>query len=421
MVRTVNQHGFRNFTHVQVRYRIHIGRFHFITLEPAEASTGKVAGLVFTKLLGRSGKRFARLQVLLQGIRKRHHSSGILRRRNRTEQNLRRTHAVFLTAQHARNMPSQLRLYRIRSILTVLQGIKSTFKGGVQLTALKVAKVTALCGRRILRMGFRQKFKAHAQVQRIDQGIGNFTHRIHDCRIGYDRQLDMAQQDAVELLRNGVLVFGKERIHFLFRRIDDTHMALAHAGHLDMSANLLGELVTVLRHANPQLRTNSLFKCRQSRILAGSKLRQVGVHALVHFGIRHHNRVSVDSTQQDLFFNQLVQHILTLIRFRHRVPFGSFLIAVQGIQEFRTHNRLTVHDGGNAFHQHRFSHRKRGHASKYKSNPFGKGLHYFSFSLNTFICEKIGRAFFHSFFRRESTVFWCSTQARVATSSTTSA
>ena len=209
-------------------------------------------------------------------------------------------------------------------------------------------------------MGLRQKFKAHAQVKRVNQGIRNLLHRIHNGRIRQNRKLDVAQKHTVKLLRNRVLVFSKEGIDLLLGRINGTHMTLTHAGQLDVSTNLLRQLITVLRHADSELGTNRLFKSRQIRILASGKLRQMGIHALVDFGIAYHNRVAVNAAEQHLFFDHLVKHILALVRLGHRRAFRSFLESVQIVQEFRTHNRLAIDHRRDPFHQHGFSNGKGG-------------------------------------------------------------
>ena len=202
-------------------------------------------------------------------------------------------------------------------------------------------------------MVLRKQFEFDTQVQAVHQGFGQALHGIHDGGIRFNLQLDMAQLHAVVLPRERILVRLVEKVHFLLGRAHGTHMALAHALRFHMAPDLLRELFAVLRHAHPKLGTDGLLERRHVHVLACRKLAQVRRHALVDFRIAHHDGIAVNAAQQNLFFNQLVEHVLLLLFLGHRSAFGRFLEMVQVVQELRAHNRLPVDNRRNPFHEDR--------------------------------------------------------------------
>ena len=263
-----------------------------------------------------------------------------------------RTHTVFLAAQHTHNVPAQVRLHGDSGILTILQLIQSPLEGRVQKSTLEITQVTAIYGRGILGVVLRKQFKVHAQVQAVNQSLGHLLHRIHNGCIGVNGHLNVAQKNAVVLGRNGILVGLVEGVHLFFGGAYRTHMALANLHKFDVATDLLGKAVPVLSHAEPQLGADGLFESGKVNILTARQLGQVGVHALVHFGIGHHDRVAVNAGKQHLLLDHLIQHIVLLLLFRHGGTLGGLLELVKVVQELRTHNRLAIYHCGNTLHQH---------------------------------------------------------------------
>ena len=104
-----------------------------------------------------------------------------------------------------------------------------------------------------------QKFKTHPEVQAVNQAFSHILYRIHDHGIRNNGNLDVAQEDAVVLARQGILVRLVKSLHFLLGRADGAHVHLAHAGNFHVAADLLRKLVAVLGHADTELGADSLL------------------------------------------------------------------------------------------------------------------------------------------------------------------
>ena len=112
----------------------------------------------------------------------------------------------------------------------------------------------------------------------------------------------------------------------------------------------------VLRHANTELGANSFFQRSQINILTRGKLRKVCRHALVHFGITDDDRIAVDTRKKHLFLDQLLEHVIHLLLFRHGGAFGGLLELVKVVHELGTHDGLPVDNRGDTVHQYRSGH-----------------------------------------------------------------